>query len=39
MRLRRVYETVEEENRPVEEVALERFGTMQGFEVANLKEE
>lgn len=34
MRLRRVYETVEEENRSVEEVALERFGTMQAFEEA-----
>ncbi|KAF9226324.1 hypothetical protein BS17DRAFT_794490 [Gyrodon lividus] len=34
MRLRRVYETVEEENRPVEEVALERFGTLQAFEEA-----
>lgn len=34
MRLRRVYETAEEENRSVEEVALERFGTMQAFEDA-----
>lgn len=34
MRLRRVYETAEEENRPVEEVGLERFGTMQAFEEA-----
>ncbi|KAH0832186.1 CwfJ C-terminus 1-domain-containing protein-like protein [Lanmaoa asiatica] len=34
MRLRRVYETAEEENLPVEEVALERFGTMQAFEEA-----
>ena len=34
MRLRRVYETAEEEDRPVEEVALERFGTMQAFEEA-----
>ncbi|KIO06009.1 hypothetical protein M404DRAFT_139792 [Pisolithus tinctorius Marx 270] len=34
MRLRRVYEAAEEENRPVEEVALERFGTMQAFEEA-----
>ncbi|KAG8214741.1 CwfJ C-terminus 1-domain-containing protein-like protein [Butyriboletus roseoflavus] len=34
MRLRRVYETAEEENRQVEEVALERFGTMQAFEEA-----
>lgn len=34
MRLRRVYEAAEEENRPVEEVALERFGTVQAFEEA-----
>ncbi|KAF8133995.1 CwfJ C-terminus 1-domain-containing protein-like protein [Boletus edulis] len=34
MRLRRVYETAEEDNRPVEEVALERFVTMQAFEEA-----
>ena len=34
MRLRRVYESAEEENRPVEEIALERFGTMQAFEEA-----
>ena len=34
MRLRRVYETAEEENRSVEEVGLERFGTMQAFEEA-----
>lgn len=34
MRLRRVYETAEEEHRPVEEIALERFGTMQAFEGA-----
>ena len=34
MRLRRVYETAEEENKPVEEVALERFGTIQAFEEA-----
>ena len=34
MRLRRVYETATEENRPVEAVALERFGTIQAFEVA-----
>ncbi|KIJ17924.1 hypothetical protein PAXINDRAFT_72629 [Paxillus involutus ATCC 200175] len=34
MRLRRVYETAEEENLPVEEVALERFGTLRAFEEA-----
>ncbi|KAI9462196.1 CwfJ C-terminus 1-domain-containing protein-like protein [Boletus coccyginus] len=34
MRLRRVYETAEEENRSVEEVGLERFGTTQAFEEA-----
>ncbi|KAJ8581623.1 hypothetical protein M405DRAFT_832125 [Rhizopogon salebrosus TDB-379] len=34
MRLRRVYETAEEENKPIEEVALERFGTLQAFEEA-----
>ncbi|OAX33380.1 hypothetical protein K503DRAFT_838391 [Rhizopogon vinicolor AM-OR11-026] len=34
MRLRRVYETSEEENKPIEEVALERFGTLQAFEEA-----
>ncbi|EGN98039.1 hypothetical protein SERLA73DRAFT_123438 [Serpula lacrymans var. lacrymans S7.3] len=34
MRLRRVYETAEEEGRPVEEVALERFGTLQAYEEA-----
>ncbi|KAF9236508.1 CwfJ C-terminus 1-domain-containing protein-like protein [Melanogaster broomeanus] len=34
MRLRRVYETAEEESRSVEEVALERFGTLQAFEEA-----
>lgn len=34
MRLRRVYEAAEEENLSVEEVALERFGTMQAFEEA-----
>ncbi|KAG9315636.1 CwfJ C-terminus 1-domain-containing protein-like protein [Chiua virens] len=34
MRLRRVYETAEEESRSVEEVALERFGTIQAFEEA-----
>ncbi|KAG1797728.1 CwfJ C-terminus 1-domain-containing protein-like protein [Suillus plorans] len=34
MRLRRVYETAAEENKPIEEVALERFGTLQAFEEA-----
>ncbi|KAG1879104.1 CwfJ C-terminus 1-domain-containing protein-like protein [Suillus subluteus] len=34
MRLRRVYETADEENKPIEEVALERFGTLQAFEEA-----
>ena len=34
MRLRRVYETAEEENRPVKEVAVERFGSLEAFEQA-----
>ncbi|KAI0036473.1 CwfJ C-terminus 1-domain-containing protein-like protein [Vararia minispora EC-137] len=34
MRLRRVYETAEEENQPVEEVAVERFGSLEAFEQA-----
>ncbi|EIM85864.1 uncharacterized protein STEHIDRAFT_147469 [Stereum hirsutum FP-91666 SS1] len=34
MRLRRVYETVEEEGRPLEEVAVERFGSIDAFEQA-----
>jgi len=34
MRLRRVYETADEENRPVEEVAIERFGSLELFEEA-----
>lgn len=34
MRLRRVYETAMEDDRPVEEVALERFGTLETFEEA-----
>ena len=34
MRLRRVYETAEEENRPVEEVAIERFGSLEAFDQA-----
>lgn len=32
MRLKRVYETAEEEGRSVEEVALERYGSMEAFE-------
>jgi len=34
MRLRRVYETAEEENRPINEVAVERFGSFEAFEQA-----
>jgi hypothetical protein len=34
MRLRRVYETTQEENRPLEEVAVERFGSLEAFEQA-----
>ena len=34
MRLRRVYETAQEENRPIEEVAVERFGSLEAFEQA-----
>jgi hypothetical protein len=34
MRLRRVYETAEEEGKPVEEVAIDRFGSLQAFEEA-----
>lgn len=34
MKLRRVYESAEEEHRPVEEVALERFGSLAMFEEA-----
>jgi len=34
MRLRRVYETAEEEGRPVQEVAIDRFGSPQAFEEA-----
>ncbi|KAF8505305.1 CwfJ C-terminus 1-domain-containing protein-like protein [Gautieria morchelliformis] len=34
MRLRRVYETAEEDNKPVEEVALDKFGTLEAFEEA-----
>jgi hypothetical protein len=34
MRLRRVYESAEEEGRPVEDVAVERFGSLEAFEEA-----
>ena len=34
MRLRRVYEAAKEENRPVEEFAVERFGSLEAFEQA-----
>lgn len=34
MRLRRVYETAEEEGRPVDEVAIDRFGSLDAFEDA-----
>ena len=34
MRLRRVYETAEEEGLPIEQVALERFGSLEAFEEA-----
>ena len=34
MRLRRVYETAEEEGLPVEEVGVDRFGSLQAFEEA-----
>ncbi|KAF8630824.1 hypothetical protein AX17_005183 [Amanita inopinata Kibby_2008] len=34
MRLRRVYETAEEENRSIEEVAIERFGSLDAFDEA-----
>jgi hypothetical protein len=34
MRLRRVYETAEEEGKPLEEIALERFGSLHAFEEA-----
>ena len=37
MRLRRVYETSEEEGRPVEEVAIERFGSLEAFEEAKVE--
>ena len=34
MRLRRVYETAQEDDRPVEEVAIERFGSLEAFDQA-----
>ncbi|KAI0657373.1 CwfJ C-terminus 1-domain-containing protein-like protein [Cubamyces menziesii] len=34
MKLRRVYETAEEEGRPIEEVAIDRFGSLEAFEEA-----
>lgn len=34
MRLRRVYETSEEENKPIEEIAIDRFGSLEAFEEA-----
>jgi hypothetical protein len=34
MRLRRVHETAQEDNRPLEEVAVERFGSLEAFEQA-----
>lgn len=34
MRLQRAYETADEEGRPVEEVGIERFGSLQAFEEA-----
>ncbi|KII90551.1 hypothetical protein PLICRDRAFT_52280 [Plicaturopsis crispa FD-325 SS-3] len=34
MRLRRVYETAEEEGKPIEQVGAERFGSLQAFEDA-----
>lgn len=34
MKLQRVYETAEEEGKPVEEVALERYGSFEAFEEA-----
>lgn len=34
MRLRRVYETAEEEGEPIEKTAVERFGSLQAFEEA-----
>ncbi|KAL5520023.1 hypothetical protein ACEPAG_1683 [Sanghuangporus baumii] len=34
MKLKRVYETAEDESKPVEEVALERYGSLEAFEEA-----
>lgn len=34
MKLRRVYETAEEEEKPIEEVAIDRFGSLEAFEEA-----
>jgi len=34
MRLRRVYETAEEENRLIEEIAIDRFGSLKAFDEA-----
>lgn len=34
MRLRRVYETAEEEGKPIEEIAIDRFGSLEAFEQA-----
>ncbi|PLW18805.1 hypothetical protein PCANC_06650 [Puccinia coronata f. sp. avenae] len=34
-KLRRTYDTAQEENRSIEEVALERYGTMEAWEQAN----
>jgi hypothetical protein len=34
MRLRRVYETAEEEGTPIEQVALDRFGSLEAFQEA-----
>ncbi|KAF9496556.1 hypothetical protein BDN71DRAFT_1446054 [Pleurotus eryngii] len=34
MRLRRVYESAEEDSTPIEQVALERFGSLEAFEEA-----
>lgn len=34
MKLRRAYESAEEEGRPIEEIALDRFGSLEAFEEA-----
>ena len=34
MKLRRTYEAAAEEGKPIEEIALERFGTLEAFEEA-----